>query len=38
MAAHTKLEDYESYARRFNIGKILYLNSEGTEHVLEVNP
>lgn len=38
MAAHTKLEDYESYARRFNIGKILYLDSEGTEHVLEVNP
>ena len=38
MADQTKLEDYKDYARRFNIGKILYLNSEGTEHVLEVNP
>ena len=38
MADQTKLEDYKDYARRFNIGKILYLDSEGTEHVLEVKP
>ena len=38
MADQAKLEDYKDYACRFNIGKILYLDSEGTEHVLEVNP